>query len=111
MQTLKPTVKTIGTQQARSITQTVRIRGNSLKAIRREFFKAHPLCAECERQGRVTLAQELDHITPLWAGGPESAANRQGLCITCHDAKTAAEAAQRASMGMQPLPQHPRRRE
>jgi len=99
MQTLKPRIKTLSAPTARSITQATRIRGNSLIAIKRDHFKARPLCAECERQGRVTLATVLDHIAPLWAGGHESAANRQGLCVPCHDAKTAIEATERTSMG------------
>ena len=109
MQTLKPRIKTLSAPVARNLTQATRIRGNSLIAIKREHFKARPLCAECERQGRTTLAQVLDHIIPLWAGGQESAANRQGLCTPCHDAKSAVEAAERASMGMAPLPDYSRR--
>ena len=50
-----------------------------------------PLCAECERQGRVTAATVVDHIVPhkgdkamFWGSG-----NWQGLCAPCHNAKTA----------------------
>ena len=104
MQTLKPRVQTLIASTARSQTQVTRIRGNSLYAIRRKHFEANPLCAECERQGRTSRATELDHIIPLWAGGQESEANRAGLCHECHQAKTAEEAKQRASLGLAPLP-------
>lgn len=102
MQTLKPRVQTLSTATAKSQTQAVRIRGNSLYAIRRKHFTAHPLCVTCEAEGRVRLATELDHIVPLWEGGHEADSNRQGLCEDCHKAKTAIEAARRASLGLPP---------
>lgn len=46
-----------------------RITGNSLIAIRRKHFAKQPLCVACKADGRIRLATELDHITPLWAGG------------------------------------------
>ena len=109
MQTLKPRVQTLSTSTAKSQTQAVRIRGNSLYAIRRKHFQAHPLCVTCEAEGRVRLATELDHIVPLWEGGHEADANRQGLCTSCHQKKSAQEAKKRASMGMAPLPDYTRR--
>jgi 5-methylcytosine-specific restriction protein A len=102
MITLQPRVQTLSTSTARSQTQTVRIRGNSLYAIRRKHFTQHPLCVTCEAEGRTSLATELDHIIPLWEGGHESEANRQGLCTECHKAKTAEEATRRASLGLPP---------
>lgn len=55
------------------------------------FLRANPLCAECERQGRYTPAQVVDHIIPhrgnqrlFW-----DKANWQPLCKHCHDQKTA----------------------
>lgn len=56
------------------------------------YLRSHPLCAECERNGRVTEATCVDHITPhrgdmtlFW----DVAGNWQSLCKPCHDAKTA----------------------
>jgi 5-methylcytosine-specific restriction enzyme A len=58
------------------------------------WLVAHPLCAACERQGRVTAATVVDHVIPhrgdmalFWA----AATNWQSLCKPCHDAKTARE--------------------
>src|SRR5690606_27981919 len=69
-----------------------RLRGRKLQARRKAFFDEHPLCAgpdsECEKQGRVTAATELDHITPLHKGGADDTTNAQGLCRECHAAKT-----------------------
>ncbi len=76
-----------------------RITGNSLIAIPRKHFAKQPLCVACKADGRIRLATELDHITPLLAGGRESETNRQGLCRDCHSAKSAREALQRAGGG------------
>ena len=55
-------------------------------AERRLFLAHHPLCAECQRQGRLTPANTVDHITPH-RGDPERFWNRDGwqpLCAPCH---------------------------
>lgn len=71
-----------------SLSTNERIRGRQLQEIRRRFFAKHPLCVECERKGRVTIATELDHIKAIGNGGIDNDANRQGLCLSCHQAKT-----------------------
>ena len=68
-----------------------RLRGNSLYAVRKKHFAKQPLCVVCFDDGKTTLAQELDHIKPLWMGGTNDASNYQSLCIECHMAKTLAE--------------------
>lgn len=55
------------------------------------------LCQECKRQGRTSVAADVDHIRPLWADGSDDDDNKELLCGPCHDAKTAIEAQQRAS--------------
>ena len=60
---------------------------------RRRFLAANPLCAECDRNGIVMPAAELDHIVPA-SKAPErfwDQENWQGLCVECHLAKTAKE--------------------
>ena len=59
------------------------------------YLLSHPLCAECQRHGRVTPARVVDHIKPhrgdmalFW-----DPANWQALCdftsvYDCHGAKT-----------------------
>ena len=70
-------------------------RGYSYKwqQARKGFLAKHPLCAECERQGRITAATDLDHITPH--KGDKDAfwtrSNWQSLCHPCHSRKTATE--------------------
>jgi len=59
----------------------------------KEFLKKHPLCAQCQREGRLTPATEVDHIKPH--GGDRSLfwnkKNWQPLCKSCHSKKTAKE--------------------
>lgn len=76
--------------------RVTRIAGRQLQALRRDLFRSQPLCAECVRQGRVTLATERDHVVPLADGGRDEPSNTQGLCKPCHAAKSAREASQRA---------------
>lgn len=46
------------------------------------------LCQPCLRKGRVHPATQVDHILPKAKGGTDEAANLQGICKPCHDAKT-----------------------
>lgn len=62
------------------------------REIRADQLARFPFCAECERDGRVTLANTCDHIEPHkgdWAkfiGGPF-----QSLCGACHSSIKQAE--------------------
>jgi len=60
--------------------------------MRADLFQRDPLCAECSRHGRVTLATQRDHIKPLAEGGADDETNEQGLCDDCHEEKSLAEA-------------------
>ena len=60
--------------------------------MRAALFTREPLCAECKRHGRTTLANLRDHIIPLAEGGADDQSNEQGLCHDCHEEKTLAEA-------------------
>ena len=58
-----------------------------------QFLREHPLCAECERNGKVTAATVVDHIKDhkgnhdlFW-----NVNNWQPLCKHCHDRKTITE--------------------
>ena len=63
---------------------------------REQYLKENPLCAHCAEQGRVTAANEVDHIVPhegnaalFWDQD-----NWQELCKLCHSAKTMRESVQ-----------------
>jgi len=58
--------------------------GRAWKRIRDRYIKAHPLCEECQKQGKLTPAEEVHHILPLSKGGSSSADNLMALCHSCH---------------------------
>lgn len=70
---------------------TRRIYNRSWEKIRAATLARSPLCVHCEREGRVTAATEVDHITPLSKGGTHASANLQTLCKSCHSRKTRGE--------------------
>lgn len=64
------------------------------------YLRRHPFCEQCDREGRVTPAAEVDHIRPLrWfplarmEGAAYDEGNLQALCEPCHDRKSAREQA------------------
>jgi len=60
---------------------------------RTRYLKEHPLCAECVKEGWVTVATVVDHIIPAKGSAnlfwDEN--NWQPLCKFHHDRKTARE--------------------
>ena len=87
---------------AKPPTAAKRVTGRRLQVMRESLFSSNPLCVECERLGRVMLATQRDHITPLAEGGTDDDSNVQGLCHACHEAKSMAESqrgTQRARWG------------
>lgn len=76
-----------------------RITGRRLQRMRREFFESNPLCAICAAEGRVSMAVQLDHIRPLFAGGRDGPGNLQGLCVACHKRKTRADLGYKTRIG------------
>lgn len=73
--------------------------GRRLQRKRVELFTREPLCRECTKQGRVSLAEIRDHITPLAEGGSDDDSNVQPLCTSCSDAKTKRESARGVRRG------------
>lgn len=93
---LKTSTATIA-KQAKSRSQQTRTRGSVWMATRaRILSRDSGLCLVCKAAGRLTLASEVDHRTPLEDGGADEDANLQSICPPCHKAKTAAEASARA---------------
>lgn len=105
LQTLKPRLNKLAHRLPIQTTETQRARGTTGVNRRARFLETYPLCAECEREGKTTLATIADHKTPLWAGGADSLdTNGNPLCIPHHDAKSACEAAMRAAGGWMAKP-------
>ena len=78
---------------AKPPTATKRVTGRKLQTMRASLFRRQPLCAECQRHGRVSSATQRDHIIPLAEGGADDDDNVQGLCRDCHDVKSKQESA------------------
>jgi len=62
-------------------------------------LREYPLCAECERHGRVTLAAVTDHVIPIrgdmtlfW-----DETNHESKCTDCHNRKSATEVIHRGN--------------
>lgn len=98
LQRLKPRLATLNTQRLTAQPlETGRLRGRAAVDRRAKWLSLHPLCVECEEQGRVTAGQVVDHIFPLWKGGRDDyETNGQTLCNEHHDAKSLIEAGERA---------------
>lgn len=63
------------------------------RRLRVAFLERNPLCVYCEREGRITLANVVDHVIPhrgdsrlFW-----DSSNWQPLCKPCHDSTKAIE--------------------
>jgi len=65
--------------------------GRTWKRIRDRYITAHPLCEQCEKNGRITPAEEVHHIKPLSQGGTNDVRNLMSLCTPCHSEITARE--------------------
>lgn len=60
---------------------------------RKMYLAHHPLCVDCKKNNRISLATVVDHIVPhkgdyelMW-----DVNNHQALCKPCHDVKTGKE--------------------
>jgi 5-methylcytosine-specific restriction endonuclease McrA len=99
--TLKPRLQAISTARIAVLTAQPdvieRKRGSAGVRDRNEIkARDHGLCQACKRMGKTTLGEVVDHIEPLHLGGSDESCNKELLCATCHDAKSAREAAGRA---------------
>ena len=54
------------------------------------YLQEHPLCTECESEGKITAATVVDHIIPHRGNKQlfDDDNNLQALCKSCHDRKT-----------------------
>lgn len=104
LQMLRPKVATLPTsaQHQPRMAGTERIRGSALQRIRdRILYRDQGICRceTCKRTDTLKVATEVEHRTPLWAGGQEDDGNRYAIASDCHEAKTRCEARMRAAGG------------
>lgn len=78
-------------QDARRGSSAARGYGGIWPALRIQVLRLEPRCILCLDSGLLTLAEEVDHITPKSRGGTDDIGNLQGLCSLCHSRKTALE--------------------
>ena len=65
------------------------------RMLRNWYIKKYPICAECNRQGKLTAGYCVDHIRPISIGGNKiDISNLQTLCESCHAKKSAQESAE-----------------
>lgn len=77
--------------------------------LRRIVLATDPCCVMCRLNNIIKLAQEVDHIIPLEAGGTNDLSNLQGLCREHHYKKTCSDQGKtyKQRMGVDGLPQDP----
>ena len=59
---------------------------------RERLLRSDPLCRECKKHNRVTVATIADHVIPLAQTGRRAPSELQPLCAACHREKTLREA-------------------
>lgn len=96
---LKPTLRNAPTRvqpAALTVSETKRTRGRAWMTRRSRIMSRDcGLCQQCKREGRLQLAEQVDHIRELADGGTDDDSNLEALCGDCHKAKTARSQAAR----------------
>jgi len=54
------------------------------RRIRNNFLKINPFCKECYKNNKLTPANEVHHIIPVYEGGTNDYENLMALCKSCH---------------------------
>lgn len=97
---LKSTLRSAPTRvqpAALTVSETKRTRGRAWMTRRSRIMRRDcGLCQHCKREGRLQLAEQVDHIRELADGGTDDENNLEALCSDCHKAKSARSAAARA---------------
>ena len=66
--------------------------GGKWRRFARFYKDKHPVCDQCETEGRVGPADVADHIIRIEEGGEKyDERNIQSLCNTCHNRKSGRE--------------------
>lgn len=73
------------------------------KGIRKRHLAREPLCRTCFKDGRVTAANTVDHITPMRDdGNPRDPSNLQSQCGMCHQRKRQEERTRAGTAAVSP---------
>lgn len=63
--------------------------GARWRRIRAAYISQHPLCEDCQAQGKITPVAEVHHVLPLEHGGSHDFSNLRSLCKPCHSRQSA----------------------
>ena len=63
--------------------------GQAWRKKRARIIERDPVCRVC----LVSWSKQVDHVIPKKLGGTDADANLQGICVTCHQEKSAKETA------------------
>ena len=93
MKMLAPRVTNAPTSRIKTnTTANARTRGSVWMKIRDAIMRRDlGICQSCVRAGKLSTATQVDHITPLIAGGTDAYSNLEAICDDCHKDKTVAE--------------------
>jgi len=58
--------------------------GRHWEKVRDLYIARHPLCEDCEAEGKLVPAAHVHHILPLTEGGTHAEENLRALCLPCH---------------------------
>jgi 5-methylcytosine-specific restriction protein A len=97
IKTAKPlrTSKTLKERQAET-GRTLALNGAAWRNLRAHVLSSEPCCRQCIREGRTTLATDVDHMNGADDNRMESL---QPLCHACHSRKTQADMGKRVTWG------------
>lgn len=88
---IKPSIATVQASRLRpaTVSAQVRTRGSAWMAIRQRILARDcGLCQVCARDGRLSLARDVDHVRELSDGGTDADGNLQSICGPCHRNKS-----------------------
>lgn len=103
LQTLKPRLRVMGSiveellkqtpmtlkQRQEATGRTLALNGAAWRRLRAQVLAEQPLCRDCDREGRLVLATEVDHQDNNPANNSRD--NLVGLCKPHHSRKTNAD--------------------
>lgn len=97
-------------EKAESNGRTLKLDGAAWRKLRAQVLSEQPLCPECQENGALVPATEVDHIDNDPTNNLRS--NLQGMCRAHHSAKTHADMGHRVrtgcdASGMPSDPSHP----
>jgi 5-methylcytosine-specific restriction protein A len=65
--------------------------GYRWRKIRTVYLAKNPICADCQKNNKLTPANEVHHVVSVADGGTDRDDNLMALCKSCHSKRTAEE--------------------